>query len=80
MSVELLVPHTWYHGVKSLQVLVSHSALITHFVHEAVNKAHHRVRHIRALCIFKAALCVVAFGHTACNTTKQKKVLNINGC
>lgn len=63
--------HTWDHGVETLQVLVCHAALIAHFIYKAVDEAHHRVGHVWAFCVFKAALCVVALCHAACNTAKQ---------
>lgn len=38
--------HTWYHGMESLKMLVGHATLITNFVYETVDEAHHRVGHI----------------------------------
>lgn len=43
---ERISVYTWYHGVESLEVLVGHATLITHFIYKAVNEAHHRVSHV----------------------------------
>lgn len=66
--------HTWYHGVEALQVLVCHATLVAHFIHKAVDKAHHRVRHVWTFGVFEATLCVVALCHAACDTAKQSKL------
>lgn len=58
---------TWYHGVKGLQVFVGDPTFIAHFVYEAVDEAHYRVGHVRALGILEAAFSVIALRHAACN-------------
>lgn len=73
MSLNVGGDDTRDHGVESFQVLVGHAALVADFVHEAVDETHHRVGHVRALGILKAALCVITLRHAPCNTTRPQK-------
>lgn len=57
-------------------MFVGHAAFITHFIYKAVDEAHNRVGHIRALGVLEAALRVVAFRHAASDTTRQEKRLS----
>lgn len=69
----LATRYTRDHGVEGLKVLVGHATLVAHFVHKAVDEAHHRVGHVRALCVLEAALRVVALRHAPRNTGMTAK-------